>query len=169
MRNRMIAVVTLLAAFCGGCATQHGDTAINDFPRFHTMTPGEATPADVHQSFGQPHAVLPADDDATTWSYFYVVSRPNLTGLIPFVGLVTAGRDSEITQADFVFDANGALLSTSRSQRMRYTNTWAQLAGAFTPTGQVEAIRQEMDRRGLPFDEKAARDSAVLYDMHGDY
>ena len=80
----------------------------------------------------------------------------NPTTFIPFVGLVTGGNDLDITQADFYFGRDEVLIRSQREQRSRYQNQWLGMGDAMTRSGQVQKVKSEMERLGLPFDAREA-------------
>lgn len=157
-------VAITLAALClgaAGCATNIGTQSVNDFGRYQQITNGQTTKVQLHGVFGQPHEVRYIDETGESiWSYFQVTSRMNPTTFIPFVGLVTGGNDLDINRADFYFDNANILLRYQREERSRYVNQWVGLGDALTPSGQVEAVRNEMTQLGLPFDQDEAEIAA---------
>lgn len=164
LRTAIVAVA--LSFGLVGCATNVGTQSINDFGRYQQIQPGQTTKKQLHAVFGQPHVIQKIDPTSESiWSYYQVVSRMNPTTFIPFVGLATGGNDLDITRADFYFDRNEVLLKSQREQRSKYVNQWIGMADAMTRSGQVETVKAEMDRLGLPFDKKEAQIAAGWADM----
>lgn len=164
-RSLIVAAVVAAAIGTTACATNVGTQTINDFGRYQQIENGQTSKKELYAVFGQPHVIqtIPANNESV-WAYYQVVSRMNPTTFIPFVGLATGGNDLDITRADFYFDADEVLLKSQREQRSKYVNQWIGLADAVTPTGQVEKVRAEMDRLGLPFDKKEAQIAASWAD-----
>lgn len=153
----VVAVLGALALSTAACATNAGSQAVNDFGRYQQLANGQTTKTQLHAIFGQPHEVqaIPQTGESL-WSYYQVTSKMNPTTFIPFVGLVTGGNDMDITKADFYFDASDRLLRSQREQRSRYVNQWLGMGDALTRSGQVDKVKAEMDRLGLPFDAREA-------------
>ena len=152
------AAITAAAMAMTACATNVGTQTVNDFGRYQQLTNGQTTKVQLHGVFGQPHAIQKINQTGESiWSYFQISERTNPTTYIPFVGLATGGSDLNITQADFYFDADEVLIRSQREQRSRYKNMWLGMGDAFTRSGQVDVVRQEMERLGLPFDEREAK------------
>lgn len=159
-------VAACVAVGLAGCATNVGTQTINDFGRYQQVQPGQTSKKQLHAIFGQPHVVksIPETKESV-WSYYQVASRMNPTTFIPFVGLATGGNDLDMTRADFYFDVNEVLLKSQREQRSKYVNQWIGLADAMTRSYQVDAVKAEMDRLGLPFDKKEAQIAAGWADL----
>lgn len=158
MRLKTGLAILACAVVLGGCATNVGTQAINDFGRFQQVHAGQTTKAQLHEIFGQPHRVTYVDQtNESVWQYYQVRSTMNASTFIPFVGMVTGGNDLDITRGDFWFDPNGVLLRSDRQQRSRYKNQWLGMADALTRDGSVAGVEQEMQRFSLPFDRREAQ------------
>lgn len=156
----IVAGLAALAMSTAACATNVGNQSVNDFSRYQQITNGETTKRQVGSIFGQPAEIVEIPQTGeTVWRYFQVVSRMNPTTFIPIIGMATGGNDLDITQADFYFDRNEVLIRSQREQRSRYVNQWAGMGDALTRSGQVEKVKAEMERLGLPFD---AREAATV-------
>lgn len=165
MNKAIVAAVIMSTAAVGGCATQTGPQAINDFPRFQALELGKTTKQQVYKAFGQPHEVVRSDrTDQTLWRYFQVTARINPTSLIPYVGLVTGGKDIDFTKADFAFEPDGTLETTNRERGAKYLNQWVEMANAMTPSSRSASVEIEMKAQGLQFDKRAARKAAKWVD-----
>lgn len=159
-RAIMAAALGALLLTTGACATNVGSQSVNDFARYQQITNGQTTKVQVGRIFGQPAGIREvAETGESIWSYFQVTSKMNPTTFIPFVGMVTGGNDLDITQADFYFDRSEVLIRSQREQRSRYQNQWLGMGDAMTRSGQVDKVRIEMERLGLPFD---AREAATV-------
>lgn len=167
MKRGLIFCAALAATVAvSGCASNLGTQTVNDFGRYMQLEAGETTAPEVYETFGQPHQVAYIDETGERiWSYYSSRVRTNASTYVPFLGLVTGGNDVDTTIAVFYFDDQDTLLRTEREERSQYRNMWLGLGDAFTPSGQVEAVRVEMERLGLPFDERAARENAAAADM----
>ena len=167
MKKMMVALAIAAAALStAACATNAGTQTVNDFGRFQQLKNGETTKAQVHEIFGQPHTVayIPQTGESV-WQYYQVTSRMNPTTFVPFLGLATGGNDLDITRADFFFDSHDLLLRTQREQRSKYVNQWIGMGDAFTRSGQVDAVANEMSKYGLSFDRREAQAAASWADM----
>jgi hypothetical protein len=157
MNKVLASAVCCLLLSTGACATNTGSQSVNDFARYQQIQNGETTKVQVGRIFGQPAQIREvAETGESIWSYFQVTSRMNPSTFIPFVGMVTGGNDLDITQADFYFDRQEVLIRSQREQRSRYVNQWLGMADAMTRSGQVEKVKAEMERLGLPFDAREA-------------
>lgn len=157
MNKVLIAAASALLLSTGACATNTGSQSVNDFARYQQIQNGETTKVQVGRIFGQPAGIREvAETGESIWSYYQVTSRMNPSTFIPFVGMVTGGNDLDITQADFYFDPNEVLIRSQREQRSRYVNQWLGMGDAMTRSGQVDKVKAEMERLGLPFDEREA-------------
>lgn len=164
-RTLIVAGFGALLLTVGACATNAGSQSVNDFARYQQIQNGQTTKVQVGTIFGQPAGIRQIPETGESiWSYFQVTSRMNPTTFIPFVGMVTGGNDLDITQADFYFDRNEVLIRSQREQRSRYQNQWLGLGDAMTRSGQVDVVRAEMERLGLPFDAREAAQVASWAD-----
>lgn len=160
-----IAITALAFSIIGACATNHGTQAVNDFNQFMELKKGETTILEIYEEFGQPHHVIaPDDQEMRVWSYFAIKRQMSAATLIPFVGLVAGGDNIDATTATFEFNEDDVLQNVSRTEQNKYANMWAALGDSLTPTGQVALIEAEMERLGLPFDRKQARNDANIAD-----
>lgn len=158
---KKIFTVALACLAVGGCATNAGTQAVNDFSRFQQVENGQTTKRGLHQIFGQPHRVTYIEQTGESlWQYWQVRSTMNPSTYIPLVGLVTGGNDLDITRADFYFDPNGVLLRSQREQRRRYKNQWLGMADAFTRDGSVADVETEMKQLDIPFNQREAQIAA---------
>lgn len=149
--------VVAAALTMSACATNVGTQAVNDFGRFQQLEAGQTTKVQLHGIFGQPHGVSNIEQTGeSVWSYFNIRERTNAMTYVPFVGLLAGGSDIDNIRADFYFDSNDVFLRSQREERSRYVNMWLGLGSAFTRSGQVDAVRTEMDRLNLPFDQREA-------------
>jgi outer membrane protein assembly factor BamE (lipoprotein component of BamABCDE complex) len=162
-------VIALSALALTGCASNLGTQTVNDFSRFMQLEPGATDKAGVYALFGQPHLVHTIDEsEESIWTYYSIRETMNATTYIPYLGLVTGGSDVDSTRADFFFDSAGVYLRSDREESSRYKNMWLGMGDAFTPSGQVRMVQEEMERLGLPFDERAARENAAAADQFAD-
>lgn len=156
-RKRVCGAVIAAALMASGCATNVGTQAVNDFGRYHQLQAGVTTKRQVHDLFGQPHAVAQiVETGESVWSYFNIRERTSAITYVPYVGMLAGGSDIDSVRADFYFDRNEAFLRSQREERSRYKNMWLGLGDAVTPSGEIARVRAEMERLGLPFDERQA-------------
>jgi len=161
MTKAIVVAAILTATAVSGCATQTGPQTINDFPRFQALELGKTTKQQVYDAFGQPQDVVRSEQNGQTlWRYFQVTARINASSLIPYVGLVTGGKDMDFTKADFAFASDGRLLTTTREQGAKYLNQWVEMANALAPNSLAASVEIEMKAQRLHFDDKAARKAA---------
>ncbi|MFT6461000.1 MAG: hypothetical protein ACJA0Y_000494 [Maricaulis maris] len=167
--NFRVLTVIVCALALAGCASNMGTQTVNDFSRFMQLEGGVTTKADVYELFGQPHLVNQIEESGETiWTYYSIRETMNATTYIPYLGLVTGGSDVDSTRADFFFDSGDTYIRSDREESSRYKNMWLGMGDAFTPSGQVEVVRLEMERLGLPFDERQAREYAAAADQFAD-
>lgn len=165
MKKAIVIAVLLVSAALGGCATHAGPQAINEVAWLQSLETGRATKQQVFQSFGQPYVVVTADPmGGNLWRYLQVDARTNPSGLIPYVGLLTGGRDLTFTRADFRFDRDGKLGKIERRAGAKYRNHWVGLVDAFVATPYAAPVEAEMRAAGLAFDKDAARRAAAWAD-----
>jgi hypothetical protein len=160
-----IAVGLVLAGSAlSACTTTTGPKALNDPGAFQAFEVHPPTKREVHAAFGQPHEVTRSGPDRTVWLYVQITARTNPSGFIPYVGLVTGGKDLSVTKAEFVFDRDDRLTTSRRLQQEKYLNQWVQLADTLTPRARSADVATEMKAYGLAFDRKAARKAASWAD-----
>lgn len=160
-----IAVGLVLAGSAlSACTTTTGPKALNELGVFEALEARPTTKREVYAAFGQPHEVTRAGPGQTVWRYVMVTARTNPSGFIPYVGLVTGGKDLSVTKAQFVFDHDDRLKTSRRQQQVQYLNQWVQLADALTPSARAADVSAEMKAYGLAFDRKAARKAASWVD-----
>lgn len=153
--------LTLAGAVLAGCATPTGPNALTEPGGLRALEMGNATKLQVYQALGQPHAVIPAGPTGgSVWRYVQVTARTNPSSFIPYVGLVTGGKDLSINTASFIFGRDDRLEGTERHQRTKYLNQWVRLGQVLTPSNDAVAVGAEMKAYGLAFDAKAARRGA---------
>lgn len=166
MKVAIIAALTLAGAALAGCTTTTGPGALNAPGAIQALEPGKATKLHVYRALGQPHAVIQvASTGATVWRYLHVTARTNPSGLIPYVGLVTGGKDLSINKADFVFGRDDRLERIEHQQRTQYLNQWVHLGEVLTPSRHLDSVGAEMRAYELAFDRKAARKAASWVDI----
>lgn len=152
-------LVMAVSVLCA-CTTTTGPGVLSDLSAFQALEARPTTKREVYAVFGQPHEVTRTGPDQTVWRYLRVTARTNLSGFIPYVGLITGGKDLSVTKAELVFDRDDRLVTSQRRQQSRYLNQWAQLADTLTPNARAADVAKEMKAYGLAFDGKVARKAA---------
>lgn len=160
-----IPLLLTLALVLSACVNVRGSESI--LAESETLRPPPvAAPAQVFETHGQPHTVLVSEDGGRSWSYYRVRDRLQYRTLLPYIGSFVGGWDVDYTRADFVFDAEDQLVSNEALEKSRYKNSFLYTGDVFTRSRQVRAVREEMERLGLPFDNAQARQMAAVVDRY---
>ncbi|MEM1380103.1 MAG: hypothetical protein AAGH41_05695 [Pseudomonadota bacterium] len=155
------------ALVLSGCLS-YGDPNLAEPTRLAALDVGTTTIDDVHQSFGQPHQVQ-ENPDGRTWDYYGVSTRISPLGLIPYAGFVVGGDHVTYDGLRLSFDENDRLENyVEIPEEKHYQLTLVTVGDAFTRSYGVRSIRAEMERLGLPFENKAARNVTAAIDRYVD-
>ncbi len=165
---KKVIAIAAVAAFLGACATTAGNDQVNDFARYQALQPGETTKAQVFDAFGQPYDVTYEADSSSKWTYYMTTLRMNPMTVIPFVGLVAGGSDVDARISNFWFDPAGAYLRNESRTKSAYMNMWAGMATIANANDEAKRAKSEMNKLGLPFDEKKANWMSGMADILGE-
>lgn len=160
-------IVVVLALASSACATRAGNDQINDFSKFQALEVGTTSKADIHREFGQPYDVAYSETGESTWLYYMAVMRMNPLTVIPFVGLVAGGSDADARVAQFWFDAESKYQRNTSRTKSAYVNMWTGLAQVANSNVEATRTRAEMEKLGLPFDQKQANWMKGMADVIG--
>lgn len=160
----LISSVILLSA----CVNVRGTEAVLDSTLAQEAEQLRSMPLSVHRKYGQPHTVSLSEDGSRTWTYYQVTDRLKYASFLPYIGFFVGGWDVDWTEQTFVFSGDDELLSTTNNTDMKYKNNLAFTGDVFTRNRQVRAVREEMERLGLPFDNDGARQMAAVVDRYVD-
>ena len=152
-------VLLVIISSTVGCATNIGNKNISDFGRYMNLEKNVSTKQDVFKEFGQPHDVNYIANEESIWTYYYTKMQMSGATLIPFIGLVAGGSNSDTTISDFYFDSNNKYSKISSSNSAKYVNQWVGIAKGVKELAtdtKHERVEEEMKKLDLPFDKKIA-------------
>ncbi|SUS03314.1 putative Lipoprotein [uncultured Defluviicoccus sp.] len=152
---RWVVAAVVLGCLLGGCTTVGSESAADPAP-FASLTPGRSTKAQVFERVGQPHDVAYLPSGESVWSYYRVSTRVNAMSLIPVVGWVAAGNDTDVNVASVFFDDRQSYEKVEVTAHSAYQNSWAGLAKIASQHGEKARVEAEMKKVGLAFDAKLA-------------
>ncbi len=151
------ALIVLAIVMLPACASNYGAQQVQNFGAYSDLEKGKTTKLDVHQKFGQPHDVDYFSTGESVWTYFSVRMKMNAATLIPFVGLVAGGSDTDTTTASFFFDASDTFSNVETSTKSKYVNQWVGIASVAVENDEMDRVSAEMEKYELPFDQDIAR------------
>lgn len=159
---RAIAATVLVVVALTGCMSM-GTQTLKEHANFADFRVGTSTKQDVYRKFNQPHDVV-TFLGRNGWRYISADTSPEpgmfVLGVI-FWPLIFAGQDQyDVTQADFYFDDDGKLIDSVVRKAQISKGITAVSEGLSDKQQQViDRVKAEMLRLGVPFDEKAAKQS----------
>lgn len=152
----------VVSAVLTGCSSM-GTQTLKENANFADFRVGTSTKQDVYRKFTQPHDVV-TFLGRNGWRYISADSSPEpgmfVLGVI-FWPLIFAGQDQyDVTQADFYFDDEGKLID-SVVRKAQFSKGITSVSDSLSERQQqaIDRVKSEMLRLGLPFDEKAAKQS----------
>lgn len=163
------AIVWAIAIFClWGCVSNRGSSELRDENTLQKISIGTTTKLGVFDLLGQPHNVnVLAESVQSEWIYFSERSYVHWASLIPVVGYLSSGTQSNKVVARITFNPDGTVSDLIVTDANTYLNSWVALHRV-TDTDlnpSTNHIQVEMQYLGLPFDEEAAAVNLLYMDL----
>ena len=163
--KKLILVVAISLGLTGCASVQLGSTRIEDPQVSSQLVEQKADKKAVYIALGQPHDVLYENQKQqkglSEWVYYSAKMETSGASLIPFVGLVAAGVNTETTKITYFFNAKERLYKTRQDAFNTYTNSWSAMsqdASAKENDKKAGRVEKEMKKLGLPFDSNRAQE-----------
>lgn len=139
------------------CA-QQGNVQATNAASYSSFQKGVTTKKQVHSALGQPHDVR-KNGDGSRWTYYHVTTKMNGLGLIPVAGMFLPDSNTTSNIGHVYFDRKDRYASVNTKSSSEMQNSFASLgraADSFNNDTQHVRVREEMNKLGLPFDQKEA-------------
>lgn len=157
--NPTVKYLAILALpFAAVSCAQQGNVAATNAASYSAFRKGVTTKKEVHAALGQPHDVR-KNTGGSRWTYYHVTTRMNGLGLIPVAGMFLPDSNTTSSIGHVQFDRKDRYASVSTKSSRDMQNSFASLgraADSFNNDTQHVRVREEMNKLGLPFDEKEA-------------
>ncbi|MEL6325188.1 MAG: hypothetical protein AAFQ84_13265 [Pseudomonadota bacterium] len=162
-------IIALAAASLSGCLS-HGSREAASVQTTEQFEPGKTTIHDVYGALGQPHSVgKDANGNGTVWRYYHVKRRVAasslLTNSIPVVNWIAPTEVNDIAMTAIFFRADDTLWEIHTQENRKRQNGRQIGLDTMTRSGEVEEIREEMGRLGMPFEKRKAQNLAWVEDV----